>query len=137
MIRTFPPRVLVAIIFFILLANAAVLYWDLLFYIWWLDIPLHVLGGLWITLFVLSSYYSFFHAVGKEHSPVFVFSFAVALTLSVGLFWEIYEFAVDHAVGDSGVGLADTLKDLVDDLIGAMIGALIFIRGNYHGTYGP
>ncbi|MDO8521082.1 MAG: hypothetical protein Q7S52_03125 [bacterium] len=135
MTRPFSPRVLVALIFFILLVQSAALYWHLHFRFWWMDIPLHILGGMWIALFALSLYYAHFWVREKDHSRVFVVVFAVALTFSIGLLWEIYEFGVDRVVGDSGIGLADTLMDLVDDLVGALLGALVFIRGHYYKKY--
>lgn len=112
------------------------IYWHLYFYIWWLDIPVHVLGGFWVGLFALVSYYAGPWPVPKERSNFFVFSVSIAAVLSVGLLWEVYEFAVDHAVGDSGGGLADTLMDLVDDLLGALLAAWIFVRGGYNGPNG-
>ena len=132
MIRPFSPRVLVALLFFILAYQTAAVSLSLYFHYWWLDIPIHILGGLWITLFFLATYYASPRTVIKDHSNIFVISFATAVTLTVGLCWEIYEFAIAHAIGDFGIGLADSLKDLVDDLIGALLGALIFIRGKYH-----
>lgn len=132
MVRHFPPSILVVLIFLLLFLQIAATFWHLFFYIWWLDIPMHVLGGLWIALFVLSSYYSSLRVTEKISAPVFVLALAVAATLALGLFWEIYEFAVDHAVGDTGVGLADTLKDLADDLVGALLGAWLFMRFGYN-----
>ncbi|OGZ08125.1 MAG: hypothetical protein A2942_02740 [Candidatus Lloydbacteria bacterium RIFCSPLOWO2_01_FULL_50_20] len=127
-----PPWVLVVFIFFILAVQISALYWHLYFYIRWLDIPVHILGGMWIALFGLATYYASAHIKEKEHSVFFVFLFAVALTMTIGLGWELYEFGVDHAVGDTGAGLADTLLDLTNDLIGALIAALLFIRLGYH-----
>lgn len=132
MTRRFPQWILVALIFFIFLAQIIVDYWHLYFFIWWLDIPMHILGGFWVALFMLVSYYASPRIKEKNHSTAFVIAFAVAVTLSVGLFWEIYEFGVSHAVGDSGSGLADTLKDLTDDLIGALLAAWLFIRFEYN-----
>lgn len=131
MTRQFPPSVLVAIAFLILLVQFCALQWHLYFYYWWLDIPLHMIGGLWVTLFGLMLYYRLPRTAIADH-PEFVIIFAVAVSLALGLFWEIYEFAVDHAVGDSGHGLSDTLFDLVNDLFGAIVAAGIFIRGRYH-----
>lgn len=132
MYRHFPPFILAALIFLLLFLQVAATYWHLFFYIWWLDIPMHVLGGLWVALFVLTSYYSSSSIKEKEHSPLFVLAFAIAITLVVGLFWELYEFGVDHAVGDTGGGLADTLKDLTDDLVGALLAGWLFVRFGYN-----
>lgn len=129
------PWFIVAFIFLILFVQVVATYWHLYFYIWWFDIPMHISGGAWVALFGLASYYASLRITEttREHSAVFVIAFAVALTLTIGLMWEIYEFGVDHAVGDSGIGLADTLKDLTDDLIGALLAAWVFIRFGYNG----
>jgi hypothetical protein len=132
MMRHFPPRILAVLIFFLLFLQIAATYWHLFFYVWWLDIPMHVLGGLWVALFVLSSYYMSSRVGEKITSPVFVFAVAVAATFVIGLFWEIYEFAIEHAVGDTGNGLADTLKDLTNDLVGALFAASFFVRFRYN-----
>ena len=132
MLRYFPPRVLVTLIFTIFFLQVAATYWHLFFYIWWLDIPMHILGGLWIALFALASYYGSLAIKEKEYSQLFVTIFAVAMTLSIGLFWEIYEFGVDHAVGDTEVGLADALMDLTNDLVGALLAAWLFVRFGYN-----
>lgn len=132
MTRPFPVWILAVAILFIFALQVVATYWHLYFYIWWLDIPVHVVGGVWIALTFLSSYYASSRMTEKEHSSLFVVVFAVALTMTIGLFWEIYEFGVDHAVGDSGLGLTDTLKDLSDDLLGALIAAWIFIRFGYN-----
>lgn len=130
--RHLPLSSLVLLIFFILVIQVVAVYWHLYFYIWWLDIPVHILGGLWVALFGLATYFSSSLWEDEKHFSAFVIVFAVAITMTIGLGWEIYEFAVEHAVGDSGTGLADSLKDLTDDLIGALLGALVFIRGGYN-----
>ena len=128
----FPLPILAGIVFFIFLSQVIAVYWHLYFQYWWLDIPMHIIGGFWIGLFGLTVYYASSSTPEKEHSTLFVFALAIALTLVVGLVWEIYEFGVDHAVGDTGNSLADTLKDLSDDLIGAVLAGALFIRGGYN-----
>lgn len=131
--RYFPRRVLAAFILLIALANGAILYWHLYFHIWWLDIPMHLIGGLWVSLFVLSWYYRTRHFDPKVPYPFFVFALAIAATMSIGLFWELFEFSVDEIVVTFPThSLFDTLLDLVMDFLGAVIGAGIFIRGGYN-----
>ena len=133
MIPGFPKWILVALICGLCLAQISIVYWHLLFYFWWLDIPMHILGGLWIALVSLTAYYESKHFAEKDHSPVGVVVVALAVTLTIGIFWEVYEFGIQHAVGEFGIGLADTLKDLVDDLIGALLAAWLFVHFGYNG----
>jgi hypothetical protein len=133
MTKQFPKWILAALICGIAIAQISIVYWHLLFYFWWLDIPMHILGGFWIALASLTAYFSLSPALEKDHSSVVVGSIALAATLTIGIFWEVYEFGVQHAVGDFGIGLSDTLKDLVDDLIGAVLAAWLFVHFGYNG----
>lgn len=128
--KRFSFPILAIFIFVIFVVQSCAAYWHLYFRYWWLDIPVHIMGGTWIALFGLASYYSSVNK--KEYSPLFVFSLAVATTLVVGLAWEIFEFTINRGIGDVGISLGDTLKDLVDDFVGALIGGAIFLRGGYN-----
>ncbi len=132
MAKTFPVWMLVALIFIIAVGNAIADYWHLYFYLRWLDIPMHIMGGLWVSLFALVGYYTFFAGKPKDRSSFFVIAFAIAAGLTIGLGWEIFEFEVDKHIAASGIDLGDTLKDLVDDFIGACIGAAIFLKRGYN-----
>lgn len=132
MSRRFPPWILAALVLLLFVIQAIATYWHLFFFIWWLDIPMHILGGIWVALFALASYYASSRIKEKDRSAIFVLAVAIACTLTIGLFWEFYEFGVDHAVGDSGVGLLDTLQDLANDLVGAILAALLFMHFGYN-----
>jgi len=68
-------------------------------------------------------------------SPAFIAVFAFCFAVSIGVIWEIYEFAVDSVAGlnmqkymlESGemligrAALADTMKDLIVDALGALV----------------
>ena len=72
-------------------------------------------------------------------TPVFVSLFAFCFAITLGVFWEIYEFTFDALLGlnmqkfalESGellVGrnaLTDTMKDLIVDSIGAFVMSVI------------
>ena len=132
MAKKFPATILVGIIFFLAVANSAAYYWHLYFYYPWLDIPMHFLGGLWITLYLLGWYYVTPLAKNKERSPLFVLTYALAVTLSVGVLWELFELSVDTVIAFSQHNLGDTLLDLVMDAVGAVYGAYVFVRGGYN-----
>ncbi len=72
-------------------------------------------------------------------SPFFIAFFAFCFAVTVGVFWEIYEFSFDSLFGlnmqkfalESGkllvgqAALVDTMKDLIVDCIGALVMAII------------
>ena len=131
--KHFPIATILMLIGFIAVVNGAAVYWHLYFYVWWLDIPMHMLGGTWVALFTLSSYYRFPNASTKDTSPLFVFAFGVAITMIVGLSWELFEFSAQTFIERAQVfNIGDTLSDLVNDFIGAMIASFVFVRMGYN-----
>jgi uncharacterized membrane protein YjdF len=73
-------------------------------------------------------------------SPAFVAMFAFCFAVTLGVVWEIYEFAMDYYLGtnmqrfvqiETGemfigqAALTDTMKDLIVDSIGAFVVSLI------------
>ena len=131
--RHFPPTVLVLLIVLIALANAAALYWHLYFYIGWLDIPMHFLGGLWLGLFALAWYYRAPLPKKKDTTTLFVFTLAVSVAMAIGLAWELFELSAQTFIERASAhDLVDTLGDLTNDLLGAVLSAGIFIRGRYN-----
>lgn len=72
-------------------------------------------------------------------SPLFIAIFALCFAVTLGVFWEIYEFTFDGVLGlnmqkfalESGeqlmgrAALQDTMKDLIVDCLGAFIMALV------------
>ena len=103
-----------------------------IFYHW--DTFLHLMSG--ITLGILG--YALADIVGKVHkikyNPMFVTVFAFCFAATMGMFWEIYEFAIDSILGTNtqrwadadGVPFAgqealfDTMKDIIANNIGAL-----------------
>jgi succinate dehydrogenase hydrophobic anchor subunit len=131
--KHFPTMHLLALLCLIAIVNAAAVYWHLYFYLWWLDIPMHVLGGLWVALFALAWYYRSPYPKQKESSPLFVMMFAVAVTMVVGVGWELFELSAQTFIERADVhDLADTLGDLVNDFIGAVLAISVFVRMGYN-----
>jgi tellurite resistance protein TehA-like permease len=130
--KRFPPMIILALIIFICIANGIADYWHLYFYIWWLDIPMHILGGFWVALTSLAIYYAFRGRNENDHSTVFVYALAIASALLVGLVWEVFEFSVDSIVSEFVTKPADIIKDLIDDLIGGVLAAVLFASKGYN-----
>ncbi len=80
----------------------------------WFDIPMHVLGGAAIGMFLISFF-------GARRT---FFYFACMAAVVVG--WEVFEYVGSISPGQSHYWL-DTAQDLLDGLIGAAI-ALFGVR---------
>ncbi len=93
--------------------------------VWWYDIPMHFLGGLWLFLFGLWVVNTQYGNIFLRHTSVKSLIFFV---LVIGVLWEIHEivFGFMH-FSDPGY-FFDTFKDLTMDIIGALFGS-VFIKG--------
>ena len=99
--------------------------------IWWWDIVLHTSSGflLGIVGFLLVYVLNENKRVHLQMRPRFVALFAFLFAVTVGAFWEIFEFAMDSFFGmdmqkamfDDDSGLTDTMWDLIVDIVGALV----------------
>lgn len=99
--------------------------------IWWWDIALHANSGLLLGIvgFLLVYVLNENERVDFYLQPRFLASFAFLFAVSMGAFWEIFEFAMDELFGmnmqkamlDDPSGLTDTMWDLVMDTLGAAV----------------
>lgn len=127
-----PPEFQLAALVFVV---AAVMLGSVLgFYarFWWWDIALHVTSGF---LLGIVGFVAIFLLNGTDRIPtglrpgfVAIFGFTFAVTL--GVFWEIWEFVgdllipvMDMQVAASGV--RDTMTDLIVNMVGAAVVALL------------
>ncbi len=102
----------------------AALSGDLFFYIWWYDIPLHFLGGLWIGLLAVYLYYysGFFKSILTENRLFFTMLISVIV---VGALWEIFEYYTGLAFTVGNYTL-DTVKDMFMDVLGGIVSYIYF-----------
>ena len=111
--------------------------------IWWWDMGLHLVSGLllgivgFMLVFILNGDAGAERGLRPNFMALFVFSFA----LGIGALWEMFEFAVDVALGtemqrpmmSDGTGLTDTMWDLNLDAAGALVVALAARRWMIRG----
>ena len=92
---------------------------------WWWDVLLH--GGSALGFGLIGFIFVFILFEGDRYAaPPWALSFmAFAIAVSIGVMWEIFEFAMDQTFGLNmqKSGLIDTMWDLIVDVIGAFIGA--------------
>lgn len=88
--------------------------------IWWWDILMHMLGGLWVGLvFAYAATYTPYR-VSVIHCIIAAFA--------VGAGWEVFEY-VFHMGGSVFMSYPlDTAKDLFDDAVGGALAGLVVRR---------
>jgi hypothetical protein len=92
----------------------------MVFTVWWFDIPLHVLGGLWAVLFVAWMYRFVDFRLRLWH--------CIAIAACVGGAWELFEYALGIGGSNFMSYRMDVIKDLVDDIAGGVIAYWITSR---------
>lgn len=103
-------------------------FYDLL---WWWDIALHASAGLLMGIlgFLLVYLLNETKKADLHMTPGFIAFFAFLFAVSIGTFWEIFEFAVDQLFGtnmqkpmfDDPSGLTDTMWDMIVNAVGAFL----------------
>ena len=128
----FPFWILPAIIIPISAFHAFATYWHLYFYIWWLDIPVHIFGGFWVGLTALAMYYHTLLKQKKNRSRKFIFAYVFGAALVFGGGLELFEYVIAQSIAGTEFDSIDTLSDVCNDLIGSMLAGAYFLRQRYH-----
>lgn len=130
---------LVLVLILVLGTHAAALGGFLSYEIWWLDIVLHFVGGLWIAVF------AFWFLFGYKSYPTDIvpakvlFVGLISFAALAGVLWEFFEFSWDYFIaGPYGQiqaqrNLPDTMSDLFFDFLGALVASAFF---SYYYFYG-
>lgn len=97
---------------------------------WW-DLMLHMISGIVLGLIGFLFVYILNEkgVANVNLSPVFVIIFAFCFAITIGVFWEFFEYGADRLFGynmqrfrlPGEDGLVDTMNDLIVDAVGAGI----------------
>ncbi len=118
------PKSLFWLVLFISIVNALATVFSWYWRIPWLDMPMHFLGGFWVSSVAMWWFYS--QIIDFKHRNIFIFSIGVVLI--IGSLWEIFGFGIDKFTLVSRSDLAlDTISDIIFDVIGAIVSAMYFI----------
>lgn len=129
-----PPSFLAAIALFVL----ATLYLGELhdFYnrFWWWDLLLHFGSAMGFGLLGFLLIFMLFHGDCYAAPPWAIGALSFCLAMTVGVLWEIFEYAMDTLFGFNMMksGLPDTMGDFIVNTLGAALAALagvIYLRG--------
>lgn len=109
---------------------------------WW-DMFLHTCSGMLLAFIGFLAIYKINNKHSMDISPMLVAAFSFGFSLSLNVFFEIYEFFLDIIFGTQhqswrqspdifelgkayqGVGLQDTMTDLICDVTGALVMAVL------------
>lgn len=112
---------LVVLIFFIFAVNATAYKFYWYSEIWWFDMVLHFMGGVWLGLFFI---HLFFHEYWSFDT---IFKIILGVLL-VGIFWEIYEIFVNDYITRNPFNTRDTISDICLDLAGGLFAILYYTK---------
>lgn len=115
---------LVILMFFIFLADLASrkFYWY--YSIWYFDMPMHFLGGLWEGLFfiyVLSRKPTLLPSLG-------LFFKVVGFVFFIGISWEFFEYYSNNYIGQDPFNILDSLSDLFFDVSGGIVAYIYLMK---------
>ncbi|MGM0548749.1 MAG: hypothetical protein ACQER0_05690 [Bacillota bacterium] len=96
---------------------------------WWWDSMLHMIYGMgmgfigFVMVYILNNN----EKIDMMLSPVFIAIFAFCFAVTIGVFWEIFEFWMDtiFSLNMQKSGIVDTMFDLMEDCIGAFVTSTI------------
>ena len=121
-------KILAAIVVLVAVLHITATIFDLYWRLWWFDIPLHLLGGVFSGLFVV--WVCFFSGYLPFRTPRrrVLFWSAIFGAVAIGAGWEVFE-GLFHIVANPFFSYAfDTAKDLLMDTLGGFTAALFLIR---------
>lgn len=111
---------LAAVTFILYFFNAISIKFHWYTSVWWLDMLMHALGGLW-TCFILL----WFIPLKKDTKHYLVKIFLGILVVGIG--WEVFEFLVNNKyLAKEPFDIVDTLSDIFFDSLGGISGLLYF-----------
>jgi len=112
---------LLLLIFFIFLLDYLAMQFYWYSSIWYLDMLIHFLGGLWLGLALVWLFRI------KEISFKSIFYLILGVLL-IGVLWEIFEIIIDETITGNSFNILDTISDILFDLAGGSLALLYFLK---------
>lgn len=94
--------------------------------IWWFDIPMHILGGVFLASCVGALFFNKLRFLSNYEIIVTLLLFV----LIIGIGWEAFEYVVQAFIKESSqiVNLSDSIKDILMDIIGGTVAAFFVLQ---------
>jgi len=111
--------VFLVLIIFLLNYLAMKFYWY--YSIWYFDILMHFLGGIWLG-------FAFLYLFSIEKITFNLILKILFVTLLIGIGWEIFEILIDNFITGKYFNYLDTISDLLFDLAGSLFVVFYFLK---------
>lgn len=120
-----PRSFLAGVVFFVFATLFLGEVFDFYERVWWWDIALHGGSAIGFGLIGFLVIFMMFQRDRYAAPPFGIAVFAFCFAVSIGVLWELFEFAMDSLFGFNMLksGLDDTMWDLILNMIGAGFGA--------------
>jgi hypothetical protein len=117
------------LIFFILIINTLALLFYWYSTIWWFDIFMHFMGGVFVSFLTLFLF-SYTKLGDRERKETYYDYFLIAFSgvIAIGILWEMYEIFADMLFSHNQINSLDIFADLLNDVSGAIFAYIIFAR---------
>lgn len=114
-------KILIRLILIIFLVNYFAMVFHWYSSIWYLDMPMHFLGGVWISLAII-----WFSKI-KEMTLSVMIKIILGV-LFIGFLWEIFEMLVNDYTIKNLFNLLDTSSDICFDIAGGLFGIFFYLK---------
>lgn len=116
-------KTLVPLVFSLFILNTLALVFHWYSSVWYFDMPMHFLGGMWVGFLAIYLFLSFL----QEKSPVKSIVTIMVFVLFIGIGWEIFEILIDKLLTFNLLNLLDSISDIFFDLAGGLSAVLYSI----------
>ncbi len=119
----------------VLLGAIGVVYGLMMWFGWhfiipWIDIPLHIAGGVWVGMMFVLLFGRLFSDTAWSSERYKILIVVISFAAFIGVLWELFEFGVTEIAGIYFQGdIVDTMGDFLMDMIGGLIGGIVAMLG--------
>lgn len=117
------PSILIILLVLIAVVNALATFFYWYWRLRWFDMPMHFLGGVWVSGLVIWFRYFSNNLLVPPQTFRELCLIGAGVAFLVGLGWEVYELAMSVALGGHINAMRDTLSDLCFDVLGGIFSA--------------
>jgi hypothetical protein len=120
---------LTILLYLIVILHILALFFSWYWSIWWYDIVVHTLGGVWVGGIALWLYFIYKDIyTNKNISKLMIIAVSLLVTLLIGVLWEVFEFSLDTFIVFQPNDLVDTASDIGSDIVGSLLVSFYFIQ---------
>ncbi len=119
------------LVFSIFILNTCASLFSWYYTLWWFDMPMHYLGGVFISLLTVFISIRYVQQDGAREvsSDWKEITFVIAISLLVSVMWEYFEIIFNNIMAGQPFSVLDTFSDLFFDLAGISTGILyVYLR---------